>query len=156
MVQLLPFQSSARVKRTPVLFTKSPTATHELAVQLTPFSSLDCAPCGTAADWTRHSPPCHRSTSSCEFAAPTAVQLEAVAHATAKNLLTDEPAGLGVCWILHRLPFHRSARSRSAPEPMTDCPTAVQAELDGQETPANKLDAAPAGFGVDWTVQAPL
>jgi len=39
---------------------------------------------------------------------------------------------------------------------MTDCPTAVQAELDGQDTPPNKLDAAPAGFGVDWTVQAPL
>jgi hypothetical protein len=38
---------------------------------------------------------------------------------------------------------------------MTNCPTAVQAEPDGHDTPFRALAAAPGGFGVDWTVHLP-
>ena len=123
-------------------------------MQVTPFSSLDCAPCGTGADWTRHLDPPHCSTRSFEFEVPTAVQVPVAGHVTADSLLGDPP-GLGVRWMRQLLPFHRSARVRCAPDLTANCPTAVHAEPDGQDTALRALVAAPGGFGVDWTAQTP-
>src|SRR5437763_10315504 len=50
-------------------------------------------------------------------------------------------------------PFQRSAKVSVVPDPSWYWPTAMQAMADGQDTPANELDSAPAGLGVDWTVQ---
>src|SRR5215475_3052357 len=125
------------------------------AVQVTAFSSLNCAPGGTGAGWMRHRAPAHRSTRSFEFEVPTAVQVSVAGHATPDSLLDGDRAGLGVDWMRQLLPFHRSARVRCAPDLAANCPTAVHAEPDEQDTPLRALAAAPAGFGVDWTVQAP-
>lgn len=125
------------------------------AVQLTAFSSLNCAPGGTGAGWMRHRAPPHRSTRICEFEVPTAVQLPAAGHATANSLLDGDPAGLGVGWMRQLLPFHRSARVRCAPDVVTNCPTPVHAEPEEHDTPFRALAAAPGGFGVGWTVQVP-
>jgi len=70
-------------------------------------------------------------------------------------VLAGDPTGLGVRWMRQLLPFHRSASVRCAPDLTANCPTAVHAEPDGQDTPLRALAAAPRGFGVDWTVQAP-
>ena len=71
---------------------------HEFAaVQVTAFSSLNCAPGGTGAGWVLHRAPPHCSTSSFEFEAPTAIQAPAAGHATANSLLDGDRAGLGVC-----------------------------------------------------------
>src|SRR5215468_4991140 len=129
---------------------------HDVApVQVTPFSSLNCAPCGTGADWRRHRAPPHRSTRSFEFEVPTAVQVSVAGHATADSLLDGDPAGLGVRWMRQTRPFHRLARVSCAPDLTANCPTAVHAELDGQDTPLSALAAAPWGFGVGWTAQTP-
>jgi len=128
---------------------------HDAVVQLTAFSSLNCAPGGTGADWMRHRAPPHRSTRTFEFEAPTAVQASAAGQATANRLLDGDPAGLGVGWIAQVLPFHRSASVRCAPDLTTNCPTPVHAEPDGHDTPLSALAAAPAGFGVGWTAQTP-
>src|SRR5215468_9753600 len=101
----------------------------------------------------RHRAPPHRSTRSVEFEDPTAVQLSAAGHATADSLLDGDRAGLGVRWMRQPRPFHRSASVRCAPDLTANCPTAVHAEPDGQDTPLRALAAAPRGFGVDWTVQ---
>src|SRR5215472_16774878 len=103
------------------------------AVQLTPFSSLNCAPRGTGADWMRHRAPPHCSTRSFEFEVPTAVQLSAAGQATANRVLDEDPPGLGVGWVRQLLPFHRSARVSCASDLTANCPTAVHAELDGQD-----------------------
>src|SRR6516162_1096200 len=58
-------------------------------------------------------------------------------------------------WMRQLWPFHRSASVRCAPDPAANCPTAVQAEPDGHDTPFRALAAAPRGFGVDSTVQVP-
>src|SRR6516165_8021328 len=130
---------------------------HEAAVQLTAFSSLNCAPAGTGAGWMRHLAPSHRSTRSFEFEAPTAVQVSAAGHATAARTLNGDPAGLGVGWMYQLRPFHRSASVSRAPDPTTNAPTAVHAEPEGHDTPLRLLVAAPGGFGVDWTAHtAPL
>jgi len=107
----------------------------DVAVQVTPLSSLACAPGGTEAGWTLHFAPSHCSTNTCEFAVPTAVQVSAAVQSTAKSLLAVDPVGLGVGWMCHVLPFHRSARVRSVPELAADCPTPVHAEADEHETP---------------------
>ncbi len=125
------------------------------AVQVTPLSPLNCAPAGTGARWMRHRAPSHRSTRSFEFEAPTAVQLSAAGHATAARMLAGDPGGLGVGWMRQRLPSHRSASVSRAPDPAANDPTAVHAEPDGHDTPLRALAAAPAGFGVDWTVHLP-
>jgi hypothetical protein len=83
------------------------------------------------------------------------VQLSAAGQATADRLLDGDPAGLGVGWICQLLPFHRSASVSCAPDPTTNCPTAVHAEPDGHDTPLKALAAAPGGFGVDSTVHTP-
>ena len=103
----------------------------------------------------RHRDPSHRSTRTFEFEVPTAVQVSAAGHATANSLLDGDPAGLGVGWMRQLLPFHRSARVRRTPDLTANCPTAVHAELVGHDTPLSALAAAPAGFGVDWTVHTP-
>jgi hypothetical protein len=103
----------------------------------------------------RHLAPSRRSTRSFEFEAPTAVQLSAAGHATAARMLAGDPGGLGVGWTCQLLPFHRSASVRCAPDPAKNSPTAVHAEPDGHDTPLRALVAAPAGFGVDWTVHLP-
>src|SRR6516165_5151512 len=127
---------------------------HDVApVQVTPFSSLNCAPGGTGADWMRQLAPSHRSTKTFEFEVPAAVQLSAAGHATADSLLDADPAGLGVGWMAHLLPSQRSARVSSAPDPTKNCPTAVHAEPDRHATPLRALVAAAGGFGVDWTAQ---
>src|SRR5690348_13177073 len=69
--------------------------------------------------------------------------------------LAGDRAGLGVRWMCQLLPFHRSARVRCAPDLTANCPTAVHADPDGQDTPLRALAAAPRGFGVDWTAQTP-
>jgi hypothetical protein len=125
------------------------------AVQVTPFSSLNRAPGGTGAGWTRHLAPSHRSTRSFEFEIPTAVQVSAAGHTTANSLLTGDPARLGVGWMRQLRPFHRSASVRCAPDPTANCPTAVHAEPDGHDTPLKALAADPGGLGVDWTVHTP-
>lgn len=61
--------------------------------------------------------------------------------------------GSGVVWIVHVVPFHLSAKGASAPELLTYCPTAVQADDEEQETSARELLVAPAGFGVLCSVQ---
>jgi hypothetical protein len=156
MLHRMPFHRSAKVTSAPELVTYSPTATHEAtAVQVTPLSPLNCAPAGTGAGWMRHRAPSHRSTRSFEFEAPTAVQLSAAGHATAARMLAGDPGGLGVGWMCQLLPFHRSASVLCAPDPATNSPTAVHAEPDGHDTPLRALVAAPAGFGVDWTVHLP-
>jgi len=99
--------------------------------------------------------PPHCSTRTFEFEVPTAVQVSVAGHATADSLLDGDPAGMGVGWIAQLLPFHRSASVSCAPDPTANCPTAVHAELDEQDTPLRALAAAPAGFGVDWTAQMP-
>src|SRR5262249_20243791 len=73
----------------------------------------------------------------------------------ADSLLDGDRAGLGVRWMRQLLPFHRSARVRCAPDLTANCPTAVHAEPDGQDTPLRALAAAPWGFGVGWTAQTP-
>src|SRR5258708_158696 len=128
---------------------------HKVAVQLTPFSSLNCAAGGMGADWTCHRAPPHHSTRSLEFEVPTAVQVSAAGHATANRLLDEDPAGFGVGWMCHSLPFQRSANVSRAPDPTTNCPTPVHIELEEQDTPLRALDAAPRGFGVGWTIQTP-
>src|SRR5215831_10654198 len=125
------------------------------AVQVTAFSSLNCAPCGTGAGCMRHRAPPNRSTRTFEFEAPTAVQVPAAGQARADSLLDGDPAGLGVGWMRQLLPFHRSARVSCAPDLVTNCPTPVHADLDRHDTPLSALAAAPGGFGVDWTVQVP-
>jgi hypothetical protein len=125
------------------------------AVQVTPLSPLNCAPAGTGAGWMRHLAPPHRSTRSFEFEAPTAVQRSAAGHATAARMLNGDPGGLGVAWMRQLLPSHRSASVSRAPDLTANDPTAVHAEPDGHDTPLRALAAAPAGFGVDWTVHLP-
>src|SRR5215510_9173613 len=129
---------------------------HDAAVvQVTPVSSLNCAPGGTGADWMRHLAPPHRSTRGFPAELPTAVQLSAAGHTTANKVLDEDPVGLGVGWMCQLLPFHRSASVSCAPDLTKNCPTLVQAELVGHDTPLSALVAARGGFGVDWTVHLP-
>jgi hypothetical protein len=103
----------------------------------------------------RHRAPPHRSTRTFEFEVPTAVQVPAAGHATANKVLDEDPAGFGVGWMRQSRPFHRSASVSCTPDLTTNCPTPVHADLDGHDTPLKALAAAPAGLGVDWTVQVP-
>src|SRR5262249_6323681 len=151
-----PFHRSAKVPSSPAWFTSPPPAMHDVAVvQVTPFSSLNCAPGGTGAGWMRHRAPPHRSTRPFESAVPAAVQVPAAGHDTANSRLDGDPAGFGVGWMRQSRSFQCSARVSCAPDLVTNCPTPVHADLDGHDTPLSALAAAPGGFGVDWTVQVP-
>src|SRR6266702_3621008 len=120
---------------------------HDAVVQLTAFSSLNCAPGGTGADWMRHRAPPHRSTRTFEFEAPTAVQASAAGQATANRLLDGDPAGFGVGWTAQTPPLRRSASVTPRPDSRTCKPTAVHTDLVRQETALNKPFPA-RGFGV--------
>jgi hypothetical protein len=82
---------------------------------------------------------------------PTAVQDLTEVHDTAVRLLEPErPAGLGTGWMAHLLPFQRSASGSREP-PAVNCPTAVHALADVQDTPASALAVPPAGSWVRCT-----
>jgi hypothetical protein len=61
---------------------------------------------------------------------PTAMHQAGPAHDTADS--AAPLPGLGVCWIAHRRPSHRSASVATSVDP-----TAVQADADVHDTPAN-------------------
>lgn len=61
---------------------------------------------------------------------------------------------VGFGWIDHSVPFQRSTSDPVAPPLARYCPTAVQADAELQETPANVASMAVAGIGVGRIVQA--
>src|SRR5947207_569320 len=70
------------------------------------------------------------------------------------SLLSDAPLWLGVLRIVQLLPSHCSANVVSPGPPRTMLnPTAMQYEVDGQETPVKTVSYAWAG-GAVWTLQA--
>src|SRR5215471_5831509 len=116
---------------------------HEAAaVQVTPFSSLNCAPGGTGAGWMRHRAPPHRSTRTFEFEVPTAVQRSAAGHATANRVLDEDLAGLGVGWMRQSLPFHPRASVDTTPRVGPTTPTATHRSVAGQAIPFSWFSAA--------------
>jgi hypothetical protein len=102
-----------------------------------------------------HLVPSHRSARVCQAPElvteyPTAAHQDEEVHATAIGIACGEPAGLGMGSRRHLAPSHCSASGRTAPELVTECPTAVQADDVVQATPYSALTFAPAGFGVGW------
>jgi hypothetical protein len=83
---------------------------------------------------------------------PTAVQAVLAVHETPFIDVIVAPLGVGVDWIDQPLPFQPSARL-SVVLPLLEEPTAVQAVLEGHETPFRLLDVAPVGLGLDTTSQ---
>jgi len=64
------------------------------------------------------------------LAAPNPVQIVLVGQETAFRTLNWPPGRSRECWIVHALPFQRSASVTAS-----DCPTAVHADVVGQDTP---------------------
>ena len=78
--------------------------------------------------------------------------MQAVADAqdTSVRLSRAPAATLGVAWIAQLLPFQYSASVK----PPLPVPTAVQADVDGHDTPTNvPLPWGPVGVGVAWNIQ---
>jgi hypothetical protein len=85
------------------------------------------------------------------------VQALAELHDTPdSSLSTGEPSGLGVVWIAQLLPFQASANVTGlgrTPSALPWLPMAVHALAELHDTPDSRLDGAPAGLGVVWTLQ---
>jgi len=151
MRQLLPSHRSARIPRS-----VWPTAVQaDGAVHDTPLRTLNCAPEGFGVGWIRHRVPSHRSARLTWVpepvaAYPTAVHEDDDVQATAVRKACGAPAGFGVGWMPQPRPSHRSTSVRAMPDPVTESPTAVQADGVVQATPASELTFAPGGFGVGW------
>jgi hypothetical protein len=140
----VPFQRSAKLSSfSPTKY--PPTAVHAVSdghdtaerMLLTPLAG-GFAPGGLAGRWMDHLVPFQRSMSiSPERLAvlydPTALQLLSDAHDTASRPQPAAPLGSAARSIDHLLPFQRST---SAPPLNATSPTAVQAVLEGQDTPA--------------------
>jgi hypothetical protein len=77
---------------------------------------------------------------------PLASQAFAVVQETLRSSENVDDAGLGVVSIDQVVPFQRSAKVVVV-EPLRDQPTAVQAEVEVQETPEKPAVDAPWGFG---------
>jgi hypothetical protein len=143
----VPFHRSTSV----VTRLELPTAVHaDDEVQATPPRKLP-SPVGLKVGTICQFLPFHRSASvpsalrELSTLPPTAMQADDEVQATADSVAKGaELAGLGVGWMRHLVPFHRSARIL----PLLALPTAVQAEIDVQETPLRK--APPGGLGVGW------
>jgi hypothetical protein len=149
IVQLVPFQTSASVSPAPV----PPTASQAVAnVHDTPLSAAPTLPTGFAVLWIVQPLPFQTSANVRPAASPTASQAVADVHDTPLNPLSATPGGFGTLWIVQLLPFHVSAKL-SWCLALTYDPTAVQAVVDGHETPFSWLALAPAGLGVSWTDQ---
>lgn len=133
-----------------------PTAVHADGVeQETPFKKppLPPVPDGVTGDCIVQVAPSHRSASSPESVFPTAVHAAAEVHETAPRVY-PVLAVVGDGWMLHVAPFHRSATVPSGLKELSNAPpTAVQAVADVHDTPVKKLIGAPAGAGIDSTVQ---
>jgi len=85
---------------------------------------------------------------------PTAVHTLAEMHDTPlKRASVSVPVGFGVAWIDHAVPFHTSASVSGDGLALLDSPTAVHAVALTHDTPRSTVSVAPAGFGVDRTVQ---
>src|SRR6516162_2717736 len=84
---------------------------------------------------------------------PTAMHADAALHDTLTRELFRSPGRSCVRWMCHAVPFQVSARVRLVPGLLSYSPTAAQAVGAPQDTPTRKLDTAPVGFGVGWTVQ---
>jgi hypothetical protein len=70
-------------------------------------------------------------------------------HDTPSRVGKDAPAGVGGLWRTHFVPFHASASgAESVPPGRYDCPTAVQAVTEVQDTACNAVYVEPVGFGV--------
>jgi hypothetical protein len=83
---------------------------------------------------------------------PTAVQALLVGHDTPDSSLKVAPVTSGVEEIVQLVPSQLSASVVST-APVKLPPTAVQALVEGHDTP-HKVDVvAPVGFGVDWIDQ---
>jgi len=100
--------------------------------------------------WMLQRVPFHRSARSIPPVAvkvnPIAVQSDGRGHATAFSW--PPPGGFGMVSIVHVEPSHRSARV-----PLSENPTARQAEGPVQSTPPKDANWTPDGFGVGWMVQ---
>jgi hypothetical protein len=121
----------------------------------TPLRTLNCAAEGFWVGSICHRAPFHRSarvTWAPELLAayPTAVHEDNDVQATAVRKACGAPAGFGVGWMSQSRPSQRSTSVRALPDPVTESPTAVQADGVVQATPASELTFAPGGFGVGW------
>ena len=131
---------------------ENPTAVHDTAeVQATPKRAPPPAE-GLGVAWIAQVVPFHRSAKVPAFEPPTAMHAEAEEQET-PNKSPPPEEGLGVAWMDHLVPSHRSARVMSVPEWVNALPTATQAEAGVQSTAFSALLGAPAGFGVDSTLQ---
>src|SRR5215468_3674740 len=154
---VVPFQNSPIGRLTPLLVT-NPTATHlETKEQDTLENSL-ALPEGTAAACTVHLVPFQRSASGTSLLepltkSPTASHAFAAVHDTVLSWLVVDPDGCGVVLRAHFVPFQCAANGNWCPEPSVKNPTAMHALVAGHDTLIRKLWTAPAGLGVDWTVQ---
>jgi hypothetical protein len=142
IVQLDPSQRSAKGAPNPPTAMQDVAELHDTPKRLSP-----------GADWTLHCVPSHRSTSSPGLESrdqlPTAVHAVGDVQLTAFSWLGAAPLGFGVVWSVQLVPSQRSAIVAGGIVFMV-LPTAVQALLDVQDTPARESSA---GAGTVSAVQ---
>src|SRR6516225_634252 len=153
MCQLRPFHCSARGSPAPALVSRPPTAVHDDGdAQATAARKLCRAPGGLGMEWMAHLLPSQRSarvssapdlTKNC----PTAVHADPDGHDTPLRALAAAPEGFGVDWTVQTPPLRRSASVTPSPDCLTCKPTAVHAEVVGQDTAWSKPFPA-RGFGL--------
>ena len=118
----------------------------------TPLRKLNGAPAGLGVSWIVHRVPFHRSAKPPVSDAPEASQAPgAVQETPVRTLKNCAPEGFGVCWTAQVLPFHRSANVTSAPEPVTESPTATHEFAPVQVTAFSSAACVPGGTGANWT-----
>ena len=134
--------------------TKSPTAVQAFAaVQSTPLTCAFRPPLGVAMVWIDQVVPFQTSAQVWVLSEPTASQEDEDVHDTSLSWAVVDPVGAGVVFRDQDVPFHCSANGNWFPLPSVKKPTAVHVFTDAHDTLIRKLCTAPAGLGVDCTVQ---
>src|SRR5215471_6826447 len=147
--QEVPFHFSAHV-----LVLSEPTASHAVEpVHDTPSSRAFRPPAGVGVLCIFQEVPFHFSAHVLVLSEPTASHAVEDVHDTTLSWLVVEPDGCGVLLSVHFVPFQCAANGVWFPEPTVKNPTVMHALVDGHDTLIRKLCTAPAGLGVDWTVQ---
>src|SRR5919199_1420222 len=115
--------------------------------QLTPARLLNCVPAGVGTLVLIHRDPVQRAPNATEPERPTARQLLATRHDTAKSAVDSERDAGGAATMRQRRPSQRSASDTPRPERRTWVPTATHDRRDTHDT-ENSCAVAADGFSV--------
>ena len=155
--QRVPFQTSASVP-----ISDPPTARQCVAlVQMTPPNEAKLTPVGLGGCWIVQRVPFQRSAialtePSGKCCSPTVVHAVVEVQLVDPRNVCTAPGVCGVGVIVHACPSHISASGTVGPFPLGSlvaAPPAMQNDGDWQSTPFSPLNASPAGWGTERTVQ---